>query len=84
MHGAGIAILCLIQVNRATVAVELTDFNGVLLAEPHAGMNRGHVFRKMFWEAARDYIMKLVIFFSAQEAQTSSWLLTHGNKLAPG
>ena len=43
MYGAGVAVLCLVQINRATVPIELAHFDGVLFAEPHTGVDCCHV-----------------------------------------
>lgn len=71
MDSAGITILGSVQVDRASMSVELSNLDGVLLRKAHTRVRSDNVLREMFGEPGLDYVAQLVELLTAQEAEAA-------------
>jgi hypothetical protein len=71
MDSTGITILGSVQVDRASMSVELSNLDGVLLRKAHTRVHSDDVFREMFGEPGLDHVAQLVELLTAQVAETA-------------
>jgi hypothetical protein len=71
MDSTGITILGSIQVDRASMSVELSNLDGVLLRKAHTRVHSDDVLREMFGEPSLDHVAQLDELLTAQEAETA-------------